>query len=467
MSALKIVSLSGQEKTLDKSTIEQLQTQLRGEIILSDHEAYEKVRTLWNAMADKRPSVIAQCAGTADVIHCIKFARDHGLLTAIRGGGHNAAGNASCNYGFVIDLSRMKGMRVDPSTKTVRAQAGVTWGEFDRETQYFALATTGGAVPTTGIAGLTLGGGLGYLARRFGLACDNLLSADVVTADGEFQVANSSENKDLFWGLRGGGGNFGVVTSLEYRLHSLGPIILAGLILHPIEKAFEAAKFYREFTMNSPEQLTTHFVLLTSPDGHPAVALAVCYSGDMEKGESVIRPLREFGSPIADMVQPMPYIAFQAMGGDLYPYGRLNYWKSSFVRELNDAAFETLISNFEKVPSLYNAIFVEQLGGAFKRVNKEDTAFGDRDVDYSLLITSGWLDSSQTDKNIQWARETFNAMQPFSRESVYVNYLDAGEEERVKSAYGRNYEKLVALKNKYDPTNFFRLNQNIKPRSMV
>jgi FAD/FMN-containing dehydrogenase len=466
MSALKIVSLSGQEKTLDKSVIEQLQTNLRGQIILADHEAYEKVRPLWNGMANKRPAAIAQCVGTADVIGCIKFAREHDLLTAIRGGGHNAAGNASCDRGFVIDLSKMKGMHVDPSAKTARAEAGATWGEFDHETQCFGLATTGGTMPTTGIAGLTLGGGLGYLSRRFGLTCDNLLSADVVTADGEIHIANSNENQDLFWGLRGGGGNFGVVTSFKYRIHELGPIVLGGLILHPAENAREAARFYREFTQASPEELTTLFGFLTSPDGHPIVAFIVCYSGDLQQGEKVITPLRKFGSPIADMVQPMPYVAVQSLSKDLYPSGRLNYWKSTFLQGLNDDAIEILISNFQKIPSKFSLIVIEQLGGAAKRIDRESTAFGDRDADYSLIITSAWVDSSENDKNIQWTRDTLNAMRPFSRDSVYVNYLDAGEEERVKNAYGSNYEKLVALKNKYDPTNFFRLNQNIKPRSM-
>jgi FAD/FMN-containing dehydrogenase len=468
MQALKIVSTSGQEKTLDKLVLEQLQTRLRGEIILPEHDAYEKVRTVWNGMVNKRPAVIAQCAGTADVICCVKFARENELLIAIRGGGHNVAGNASCDRGFVIDLSKMKGIRVDSAAQTVRAQAGLTWGEFDRETQCFGLATTGGFVPSTGIAGLTLGGGLGYLGRRFGLTCDNLLSADVVTADGEMRVANSSENKDLFWGLRGGGGNFGLVTSFKYRLHPVGPVVLGGLILHPAEKAHEAARFYREFTSTSPEELTTHFGFLTSPDGHPVVAFIVCYSGDLKRGDNAIGPLRQFGSPLADTVQQMPYIALQAMGGDLYPSGRLNYWKSSFIREISDAAIETMISYFSQVSSPFSLVALEQLGGAIKRVDKDQSAFGDRAADYSLIITSAWTETSENEKNINWTRGLFNAMRPFSRDSVYVNYLDAGEEDRVKNAYGADhYERLVALKNKYDPTNFFRMNQNIKPRSHV
>lgn len=468
MQALKIISTSGQVKTLDRVLLEQLQMGLRGELILSEHEDYEKARTIWNGMINKRPAVIAQCAGTADVISCVKFARENDLLTAVKGGGHNVAGNASCDGGFVIDLSKMKGMRVDSAGQTARAQAGVTWGEFDRETQCFGLATTGGFVPSTGIAGLTLGGGLGFLGRRFGLTCDNLFSADVVTADGKMLVTDSNENADLFWGLRGGGGNFGIVTSFEYRLHPLGPMVLGGLILHPIEKAREAVRFYREFTAASSEELTTHFAFLTSPEGHHVVAFIVCYSSDLERGESVIRPLRKFGSPLADTVQPMPYIALQAMGEGLYPSGRLNYWKSSFVREVSDDAIETMISNFEKVPSPFSLVVLEQLGGAMKRIGKDDTSFGDRSADYSLIITSAWTDPSHNEQNIHWTRDFFNAMQPFARDSVYVNYLDAGEENRIKNAYGADhYKRLVALKNKYDPSNFFRMNQNIMPGSNV
>lgn len=466
MQALEIISTSGQEKTVDKVVVEQLRSRLRGELILPEDDAYEKARKIWNGMINKRPAVIAQCAGTADVISCVKFARENDLLTAVRGGGHNVAGNASCHGGFVIELSKMKGMRVDSTGQTARAQAGLTWGEFDRETQAFGLATTGGFVPSTGIAGLTLGGGLGYLGRRFSLTCDNLLSADVVTADGELLVTNSNESGDLFWGLRGGGGNFGVVTSFEYRLHPLGPMVLGGLILHPIEKAREAAGFYREFAPTSPDELTTHFGFLTSPEGHPVVCFIVCYSGDLDRGEKAIQPLRQFGSPLADAVQPMSYIALQAMGEALYPSGRLNYWKSSFVHELSNDAIETMISQFAQVPSPFSLVALEQLGGAIKRVDRDDTAFGDRAANYSLIITSAWTDLSQNEKNIYWTRDFFNAMQPFARDSVYVNYLDAGEEDRIKNAYGADhYQRLVALKNKYDPTNFFRMNQNIKPGS--
>jgi FAD binding domain/Berberine and berberine like len=466
MKPIKTISSSGQEKTLDTSLLEQLRTRLRGELILPENDAYERVRLVWNAMVNKRPAVIAQCAGAADVICCVKFARENDLLIAIRGGGHNIAGNASCDRGFVMDLSKMKGITVDPTGQIGRAQAGLTWGEFDRETQAFGLATTGGFVPSTGIAGLTLGGGLGYLGRHFGLTCDNLLSADVVTANGETLVANSSENDDLFWGLRGGGGNFGIVTSFEYGLHPVGPVVLGGLILHPMEKAREAARFYREFTATSPDELTTHWVLLTSPDGSPVVVFIVCFSGDLKAGEDAIRPLRQFGSPLADTVKQMSYMDLQAMGGDLYPPGRMNYWKSSFVRELSDAAIETMIAHFAQVPSPFSLVAVEQLGGAIKRVGKDQTAFGDRSADYSLIITSAWIDSSQNEKNIQWTRGLFSAMQQFARDSVYVNYLDAGEEDRVKNAYGADhYQRLVGLKNKYDPTNFFRMNQNIKPGS--
>jgi hypothetical protein len=464
MQSLHFVSTSGNEKSLENSEVEKLRKTLRGELILPEEDRYDAARALWNAMNDKKPSAIAQCSGAADVISCVRFARQHDLLTAIRGGGHNVAGKASCDRGFVIDLTKMKGIRVKPNAGTARAQAGLTWGEFDRETQAFGLATTGGFVPSTGISGLTLGGGLGYLGRRFGLACDNLISADVVTADAELHLTDLENNPDLFWGLRGGGGNFGAVTSFKFSVHPVGPIVLGGLILHSIENAREAGKFYTQFTSESPEELTTHFGFLTSPDGHPVVAFIVCYSGDIARGEKIIKPLREFGSPLADMVQPMDYTALQAMGGDLYPAGRFNYWKSSFLRECNESAVETLTENFRQVSSPFAVIAIEQIGGAIKRVGKDDTAFGDRSADYSLIITSAWTDAWEYEKNVEWARSTFKAMQPFSRDSVYVNYLDAGEEDRVRNAYGADhYNRLVALKKKYDPTNFFRLNHNIRP----
>jgi FAD/FMN-containing dehydrogenase len=449
---------------LDEATIQEFRAGLRGTLLCPGDDGYDAARAVWNGMIDKRPALMACCAGAADVITAVNFARSHNLLVAVRGGGHSVAGNAVCDGGLVIDLSRMKGIRVDPTRRTVRAEPGLTWAEFDRETQAFGLATTGGFVPSTGIAGLTLGGGLGYLMRRFGLACDTLLSVDIVTADGQLRTASPTENEDLFWGVRGGGGNFGVVTSFEYRLHPVGPMVLGGLILHPLAVAKEAFQFYREFTRAAPDELTTHLAFVTSPEGHPVVAFIVCYSGSLETGEEVIRPLRAFGSPVADMVGPMPYTAVQALGGSLYPPGRLNYWKSSFIYDLSDAAIDTMIAQFEAVPSRFSAAAVEHLGGAMSRIGKDETAFNERTAPFNLIITSEWTDPAESEKNIRWARDFWAAMRPFESEAAYVNYLDRGDEDRIRAAYGADkYERLVALKNKYDPTNMFRLNQNIKP----
>jgi hypothetical protein len=457
-----MATIVGQD--LDVATIESFGTSLRGTLLRPGDAGYDTARQIWNGMIDKRPGLIARCAGTADVIQAVNFARTHNLLLSVRGGGHNITGNAVCDGGLMIDLSPMKGIRVDPATRTARAQGGVTWAEFDHETQAFGLATTGGFVPTTGIAGLTLGGGFGYLMRRFGLACDNLLSVDIVTADGQLRTASETENADLFWGVRGGGGNFGVITSLEYLLHPVGPLVLAGLILHPIAHAREVTQFYHTFTRTAPDELTVVLGYLILPDGQPVVAFLPCYSGPLEQGEAIIRPLRAFGTPIADTVAPMPYTAIQALGGTLYPPGRLNYWKSSFLRDLNDAAIETMIAHFAAMPSPLSGVYLELLGGAMSRVGPGETAFGDRSAPYSLIITSEWTDAAESAQHVQWTRDLWTAMQPFLKEGVYVNYLDRGEEERVKAAYGATtYERLVALKNKYDPTNLFRLNHNIAP----
>ena len=448
----------------DEAILQELREGLRGALLGPDDAGYDAARAVWNGMIDKRPALIARCAGVADVMQAVTFARTHTLPLSVRGGGHNITGSAVCDGGLMIDLSLMKGIRVDPLGRTVRAQGGVTWAEFDHETQAFGLATTGGFVPTTGIAGLTLGGGFGYLMRRCGLACDNLLSVDLVTADGRLRTASATEHADLFWGLRGGGGNFGVATALEYRLHPVGPLVLGGLILHPIAQAREAVQFYRAVTSTVPDELTIQLGLLTLPDGQPVVAFITCYSGPLAQGEEVIRPLRAFGTPVADMVTVMPYTAVQALGGPLYPPGRLNYWKSSFLRDLSDAAIDTMIEHFAAVPSPLSGVFLELLGGAMSRVGPHETAFGDRTAPYSLIITSEWTDPDASARNVQWARDLWAAMQPFAKEGVYVNYLDRGEEQRIKAAHGaENYARLVALKNTYDPTNLFRLNHNIVP----
>jgi FAD/FMN-containing dehydrogenase len=431
-------------------------------LILPGEPEYEKARRIWNGMIDKHPSAIVRCAGVSDVIDAVNFARREGLRVAVRGGGHNVAGNAVCDDGMVIDLSRMKGIWVDPKARTVRAQAGVTWEELDRETAAFGLATTGGLISTTGIAGLTLGGGLGVLMRKHGLACDNLLSAEVVPAEGRFLRASERENPDLFWGLRGGGGNFGVVTSFEFRLRPCTQV-LAGLVVHPLGQAEDLLKFYRGFTQRAPDELALYVLMGPSPDGVRIAAIYACYAGDLKEGERVLRPLREFDTPLADTVGPLPYWEAQRLFDPGFPPGQNNYWKANFLKGLSDEAIETVVNQFKRAPSPLSAVALEHLGGAVRRAGRGATAFAHRDAEYSLLIIGRWVDAMEAEENIAWARGLWSALQPHSLEGVYVNYLGEEGEQRVRAAYGASYERLVALKEKFDPKNFFGLNQNIKP----
>jgi FAD/FMN-containing dehydrogenase len=359
----------------------------------------------------------------------------------------------------------MKSVRVDPSRRTARAEPGLTWGEFDRETQAFGLATTGGIVSTTGIAGLTLGGGFGWLVRKYGLTCDNVLSFDMVTAEGRLVTASANENTDLFWGLRGGSGNFGVVTSFEYQLHPIGPTVLAGMVLHPLEKAKEVLRFYRSFIDTGvPDELTVHSFMLTAPDGNLVIAIVLCYNGDIETGEKVVQPIREFGPPLADLIGPMPYTAVNSMLDASFAPGNHYYWKAHFLKELNDECIDIMADHFATVASPLTAVGVELIGGAVARVSKDATAFSHRDGAYDFLILSSWTDPGESDQHIRWTRELLQKIQPFSTGGVYVNVMTDDEEvDRIQSAYGSGYQRLVSLKNKYDPTNFFRLNQNIPP----
>lgn len=435
---------------------------MRGQLLRPGDDGYDAARTLYNAMIDKRPGLIARCTGVADVMAAVNFARANDVMVAVRGGGHSVPGNSVCDDGLVIDLSCMKGIRVDPTGRTARAESGVTWGEFDRETQAFGLATTGGIAGTTGIAGLTLGGGLGYLNRKYGLACDNLLSADVVTADGRFLTTSAIEYEDLFWGLRGGGGNFGVVTSFEYRVHAVGPV-LAGMVIWPLSRAKEVLRFYREFSLSAPDELRLDAVLGVSPDG-PILAIVVCWCGAIEEGERVLRPLREFGPPVADTVAPVPYKTIQDLLASLgHVPGNRNYWKSSFFKELSDDAIDTSVDAFHPAPSPLCVVAIEHLGGAISRVAPSATAFHHRHPQHSFLVAAVWTDPVDSETNISWARQLADAVQPYLEDAVYVNYLAEEGEARVRAAYGANYERLVALKNKYDPTNLFHLNQNIRP----
>jgi hypothetical protein len=455
------------QHVIEPSAVKEFKTSLRGPLLQPDDAGYDDARKIWNGMIDKRPALIACCNGAADVIDSVNFARSHDLLVAVRGGGHNIAGNAVCEGGLMINLSAMKSVRVDPVRRTARAEPGVTWAEFDRETQAFGLATTGGQVSTTGVAGLTLGGGWGYLARQHGLSSDNLISADVVTADGHLLTASATENSDLFWGLRGGGGNFGVVTSLEYQLHPVGPV-LAGLVAFPFAKAQEALKLFRDLTIEAPDQLASGAVLITLPDGTPIVGIPVCYSGPIEDGERVVKPLRTSHSLLIDQIAPMPYTDAQKLIDGFYPKGFHYYWKSSFIKEVSDGVIDTMEAYCAKRPApICHGLIEHQLGGAVSRIDRDATAFNFRDVEYSFMSLGQCAEPADTESVARWAREFWTAMQPYSTGGVYVNYLggeaDEGAE-RIKAAYGpAKYQRLSALKKKYDPTNLFKLNQNIRP----
>jgi len=462
MTALQATTINGGSARLQQSVVEQLQTAVRGQLLLARDDRYQSARRIWNAMIDKHPAIIVRCAGAADVVRCVQFAREHDLLVSVRGGGHNVAGNAVCDGGLMIDLSPMKSVRVDPVARTARAEPGVLWGEFDRETQAFGLATTGGQVSTTGIAGLTLGGGEGWLASKYGYTVDNLLSADVVTADGRLVTASATSNEDLFWALRGAGHNFGVVTSFEYRLHQVGPI-LGGMVMHPFDHARDVLRFYREFMTTPPDELTTIAGVITAPDGNQVVAIAACYAGPLQQGARILEPLRRFGSPVADTIGPMAYTTMQTLFDAAFPSGHLNYWKGSLMSQLSDEVIEAIVEHARRIPSPFSGVFIPHYHGAFSRVPKRDTAYYHRDLPYELLILSNWIEQADSGRNIAWTRELFAAVQMHVGRAVYVNMLDRDEsEQRVQDAYGLNYERLLGLKRKYDPMNFFRLNQNIK-----
>ena len=448
---------------LDAAAVDDLKARLRGPLLRPADDGYDRARRVWNGMIDRRPALIARCAGAADVMAAVDFARTHGLLVAVRGGGHSAAGTGTCDGGLVIDLSGMKGIRVDPRARTVRAEPGLTWGEFDRETQAFGLATTGGVVSTTGIAGLTLGGGLGWLMRTHGLSCDNLRSVDLVTADGRLRTASATENPDLFWAVRGGGGNFGVATSLEYQLHPVGPLVLGGLLIYPRSEAPQVLRFYRDVTRTAPDELAAYAALVTAPDGAPVVAMVVCYQGPVQAGERVLRPLRAFGPPMADLVQPMPYTQLQSMLDAANPPGMRVYWRSTFLKDLTDEVIDTVVAHGPEMPSPLSALILEFYGGAVSRVAADATAYPHRSALYLVNMISLWPDGSQDEANIRWVRAVSDALRPLATGRTYMNFLGEEADDRVRAAYGDNYERLRGLKRRYDPTNLFSLNPNIQP----
>jgi FAD/FMN-containing dehydrogenase len=473
MTDVTFKTASGGTTTLASTALDTLRGRLRGALCLAGEPGYEQSRAIWNAMIDRRPGAVVRAAGAADVVQTVDFARANGLLLSVRGGGHNIGGFAVTDGGLMLDLSPMKSVRVDPQARTARAEPGVTLGEFDRETQAFALATPVGINSTTGIAGLTLGGGFGWLSRKHGLTVDNLLSADVVTADGKLVRADAKENPDLFWAIRGGGGNFGVVTSFEYRLHPVGPEVLAGLIVHPFARAAELLAGYRDVTAGAPEELTCWVVLRKAPPlpflppevhGTGILVFALCYAGSLEAGTKAIAPLRALGKPIADVVGPMPLVGWQTAFDPLLTPGARNYWKSHDFLKLEDGAVKPMLDYAGRVPTPECEIFIGHLGGAVNRTAAGVTAYPHRNVEYVMNVHTRWREPSQDSECVAWARACFDATAPHSTGGVYVNFMPEDESQRVRAgAYGSNYERLAKLKGRYDPHNLFRLNQNIPP----
>ena len=457
---------------VDDAAAEELRAGFGGALIGPADPGYDEHRKVWNGSIDRRPGLIARCAGVADVRAAVRFARAHDLTVAVRGGGHSFPGLSVCDGGMVIDLGPLKGVRVDPEARTVRAQAGVLLGELDRETQAFGLAVPAGIVTHTGIAGLTLGGGIGWIMRKFGLTVDQLVSVDVVTADGEFLTASEDRNADLFWGIRGGGGNFGIVTDFEFRLHPLGPEVVAGPVLWPMEQAPEVLRFYRDWVADCPDELMTIVVQRKAPPlpfvpadlvGKPVVGVVACYAGPVEDGERVVRPLKAFGTPAVDMCRPKPFVAHQATLDPSFRPGWWYYVRSCDVAALTDDVLDVVAEHGMRITSPVSSLALWQMGGAVARVADDETAFHGRNAGFTFNINGNSLTADGFEAERQWARDYWDALAPHHT-SVYVNFLMEEGEERVRQAYGaEKYDRLKALKRAYDPTNFFRLNQNIKP----
>ena len=472
---LASIAKNGHIAALDETALEALAQEFRGRLIGPQDADYDEARAVWNGMIDRYPALIARCTGVADVIAAVNFARENNLLVSVRGGGHNVAGHATNDGGIVIDLSEMKGIHVDPEKRVARAQGGVTWGEIDRETQVFGLAAPGGVVSTTGIAGLTLGGGLGWLRRKHGLTIDNLLSVDLVTADGEFLTASETQNADLFWGLRGGGGNFGIVTSFEYRLHPVGPTVMLGNVWFPVEEARELLPKWREIMENAPEALSSSAYVWSVPPlpnfpeayhNKRVVCFGAVYAGPVEEGERAIRPLREMGTPMMDLSAEIPWTAVQTMFDVFFPKReRLYYFKSRYLQAFDDRTIEALLPRAANPPSPAVLIVIWHLGGAMRRVNRNATAFAERDATYLFSVDAIWDDPRETEDVLAYSRAFLAEMEPYSTGSLYINFPGFGEEgeQLVKDAYGANYNRMVALKNRYDPNNLFRLNPNVRP----
>jgi FAD/FMN-containing dehydrogenase len=453
-------------------TLGQLRGSFSGELVRPGDATYDRHRRVWNGSIDRFPTVIARCRGVADVTAAIRFARDTGLPVAVRGGGHSYPGHSVCDGGIVIDLGLMKGIRVDPQKRTARVHAGVLWGELDHETQAFGLATTGGFVSHTGVAGLTLGGGIGWLHRKHGLTIDQLVSVDLVTAEGDLVKASEAENPELFWGLRGGGGNLGIVTEFEFRLHPVGPAVLAGPIYWPIEKAHELLRYYRDWIADAPDELMTIAMQRRAPavdyvpaelHGELIVAVTCCYAGAIEDGDEVLRPLRAFGPPVLDLCRAKPYVNHQTMFDAAYPHGWHYYFRACDVAELSDDVIDVMVEHGNRIVSPVTTVGLWQMGGAVARADESATAFNGRNAGFTFNINGNSKTAHGFEAEREWARAYWSALAPHHT-SVYVNFLMDEGEQRIRQAYGdAKYERLKALKRAYDPTNTFRLNQNISP----
>jgi FAD/FMN-containing dehydrogenase len=457
---------------VSSSAVDELKTAIRGQVLLPGDPNFDQARSIWNAMIDRHPAIILRCAGVADVRQGVAFARDNGLPLAIRGGGHNIGGSALCDDGVVLDLTQMKSVRIDPAARRASVEPGATLHDFDHEAQAFGLATPLGINSTTGVAGLTLGGGFGWLSRRYGMTVDNLVSADVVTAEGEFLTASAASHEDLFWAIRGGGGNFGVVTRFEFALHPVGPLVYGGLVVLPLAQARDALLKYRAANAAMPEELSVWAVLRLAPPlpflppevhGKPVIVFAMCYNGPVENGPSAVESVRAFGTPLGEHLGPMPYVAWQQAFDPLLTPGARNYWKSHNLGEIQDGLIDALLGAIDNLPSPQCEIFFGQIGAQTQRVPVEATAYSSRDTLYAMNVHGRWDDASDDERCIGWARAFFDAAAPFALGSVYVNFMTQEEGGRVAEAYGANYERLVTVKNRYDPRNLFRCNQNIRP----
>jgi FAD/FMN-containing dehydrogenase len=472
MTDLGLRTLDGAVKTIRAGELQAFGAELRGVLIDANSPDYDQARTIWNAMIDRRPGLIARCCGAADVIRAVRFAREHGVVVAVRGGGHNIAGNGICDGGLVIDLSLMKSVRVDPAAQRAWVEPGATLADVDKETQAFGLAMPTGINSTTGIAGLTLGGGFGWITRKFGLTIDNLISADLVTADGKWLQASTAQNADLFWALRGGGGNFGIVTGFTFQLHKLAPQVLTGLVVHPLADATDLLPQYRRVIADAPDDLTCWVVMRKAPPlpfipaawhGREVVILAMCFIGDTGDGEKALAPLRALGKPVAEFVGPAPFIAWQAGFDGLLTPGARNYWKSHDLVELSDEVIAVAVDGVSNLPGPECEVFLAHVGGAAGRVARDATAFPQRSTHFVMNVHARWREVGMDNACISWAKALFSAAAPYSSGTAYVNFMPYDEPERVQAAYGANYRRLSDIKRRYDPQNFFRMNQNVRP----